>query len=83
MLGYPANLLVRSIQVSVKQQIQERFRELWIIVNMLVELKVAVDHVLKQVIDYVVKGEASILRWIDTYACLEGCVVCKPLLYFN
>ena len=49
-LRYPANLLLRSIQVSFKQQIQKRFRELCVIVDMLVELKVAFNHVLEQVI---------------------------------
>ena len=43
---------------------------------MFVELEVTVDHVLKQVIDYMVKCETGIFGWIDAHACLEGCVVC-------
>ncbi len=49
---------------------------------MLVELEVAVDHVLKQVIDYVVKCETRILGWIDAHACLEGGIIRQSLLYF-
>lgn len=81
-LGYPVNLLLRSIQVSFKQHIQEGFRELWIIVNVLVELKVAVDHVLKQVIYNMIKRETCIFGWIDAHTRLEGGVVRQSLLYF-
>src|SRR5712692_7215591 len=36
--GKHKNLLLRSTQISLEQQVQERFCELWIIVNMFVEL---------------------------------------------
>ncbi len=38
---------------------------------MFVELEVTVDHVLEQVIYYVVKGETGIFGWIDAHACFE------------
>src|SRR5437667_6911598 len=47
----PSNpLLLRSPKITLEQQVQKRFRELWIIVYMLIELEVTIDHVLKQII---------------------------------
>ena len=81
-LRYSANLLLRSIQVSFKQQIQKRFRELCVIVDMLVELKVAINHVLEQVIDNMIKRETRIFGWIDAHTRLEGGIIRQSLLYF-
>ena len=48
---------------------------------MFVELEVTVDHILKQVIYDVVKGEAGILGWVDAHTCFEGSVVRQSLFY--
>jgi hypothetical protein len=34
---------------------------------------------MKQAIYYKVKGLTGIFGWINTHACLEGCVVCERL----
>jgi hypothetical protein len=51
-LGYPANLLLRSPQISLEQQIQKRFRELRIIVHMLIKLEVTINHIFPLFVRY-------------------------------
>ena len=74
------SLLLRSPKITLEQQIQKRFRKVGIIVHMFVEFKMAVNHVLKQIIDNVVECETGIFGWIDTHTRLEGGVVFEPLL---
>jgi hypothetical protein len=38
-------LLLRSPKITLEQQIQQRFREVRVIVDMFVEFKVAVNHI--------------------------------------
>src|SRR5258708_5079768 len=72
-----------STKVSLKQPIQKILRELWIIVNLFVELEMTIDHVLKQVIYHVVEGKTGILGWIYAHACLKGFVARQSLFYFS
>src|SRR5437016_7860466 len=73
--------LLRFTKIPLEKQVQESFRELWVIVHMFVELEVTIDHILKQVIYDVVKGEAGIFGRVDAHACFEGSVVRQPLFY--
>ena len=50
---------------------------------MFVEFEVAVDHILKQIVDDEVESETRIFGWINAHTCLKGSVVCEPLLYFG
>ena len=75
--------LLRSEEVALEQPIEEGFRELWIIVDLLVEFEVAVDHALEQFIHYVVEGETGIFRWVHAHTGFKRCVACKPLFYFS
>ena len=75
-LGYPATLLLRSPQIPLKQQIQKRFRELWIIVHMLVKLEVTFDHIFPLFIRYNSTSEVEacssgrgVTIWLATLSC--------------
>jgi hypothetical protein len=74
-VGYLLTSPLRSTNITFEQQIQEHFRKFWIIINMLIELEVTIDHVLKQVIDNMIKSETRILGWIDAHTCFEGGIV--------
>jgi hypothetical protein len=73
---------LRSEKVAFEQPVQEGLRELWIIVDLLVEFEMAVDHPLEQFIHHVVECEAGIFRGIHAHAGFKRCVACKPLFYF-
>src|SRR6266699_2576692 len=73
---------LRSQKVAFEQPIEEGLRELWIIVDLLVEFEMAVDHALEQFIHHVVEGESGIFRWIHAHTGLKRRVSCKPLFYF-
>lgn len=75
--------LCSARKIALEQPVQEGFRELWIVVYLLVELEVTLDHILEQVIDYKVERKASILGWINAHACLEGRIARQPLFYFS
>jgi hypothetical protein len=74
--------LLRPEKVALEQPVEEGLRELRIIVDLLVEFEMAVDHPLEQFIHYMVKGEAGIFTWIHAHTGLKGRVACKPLFYF-
>jgi hypothetical protein len=57
---YRSLAFLRSEKVALEQPIEEGLRELWIIIDLLVEFEMAVDHALEQLIYYVVEGEAGI-----------------------
>ncbi len=73
---------LRPIQVSFEQPVQECPGKFRIIVDLLVELKMSINHVLEQVCDEVVEAQACIFRWIDTYAGFQRCITGEALFNF-
>jgi hypothetical protein len=47
---------------------------------MLIEFEMAIDHILKQIVDYEVESETGIFGGINTHTCLESSIISKPHL---
>jgi hypothetical protein len=76
-------LPLRPPKIPLEQQIQQCLREVGIIVNMFVELEMAVNHILQQIIDNMIESKTCIFGGIDAHACLKRSIVSKSLLYFG